>query len=217
MRYIILILCLLCVGCLKPPMERVVEYCIITVSEDEPEETYIGEYYSEQLHGWVKFTALSYVERNKDEIRLDSSLGCVFSKFYEKCVDMKGWVGNYFFYTDIPDQYQAKRDEVEARIKYGEPVTPENIEQIMRERDDFIYKSESSTCLCSEYLTGNKPMDCDCPENMPIEETEDNIMVVYGTIYHPEPFICHDFIITDTTPYTFEIKDNELKATCKEE
>lgn len=57
---------------------------------------------------WVKFKHEELLDNHKGEIKVNLSYGSV-------------WINKYFFYSDIPDRYQKKRDEIENEdVKFNE-------------------------------------------------------------------------------------------------
>lgn len=232
MRYLLtLTLTLLVVGCeIKGHFKSEPKKDIISISDDlkydyeflqpSPMEhfvwkPYIGEYYysgpTSKISKWIKFT--------EEEINCGEIECIVFSEIPKDTL----WVSRdrIFYYSDIPDQYQAKREEIEDKIK-------------LSSKGDVIYSTsgcfhepteESKNCLIRNGYISEKGQDgqvldfvdyewkwVDPPEEIINSSTE---FEVSGTL-RIENYTCQDFFVMNSQDYNFSIKNGQLEARCKE-
>lgn len=219
-RYLLtLTLTLLVVGCeikghveTKPLGETTSVNDCISCEINELEEPYIGEYYFDQYalcdsdgicitkHGWYKFKKNDVLDKHNNEIKLENNY----------------WTEKFFYYSDIPDQYQKKREEIEDKIK-------------LSSKSDVIYSTsgcfhepteESKNCLIRNGYIPEKGKDGQILDFVDYEwkwvdpPEEKYNFEVSGTL--KGNFQCQHLIIYNPEQYIFEIKNGQLEARCKE-
>ena len=107
------------------------------------------------------------------------------------------WYKNYFFYTDMPDQYQAKRDEIEWKV--NQPVFSNGGEYIPESSCDCPSEQEGKIPKWNEEIKNWEWVD---------DDSQEKHLIITGTILYSGGIYsgCQDFtrnsLIKFVEPFT---------------